>query len=259
MPREFVCYCSIAVPCIWYIDFLPPRTLFGASCRCSFSKQTVFSVCQQYTQQSLCYFFPWPTCLCLCFWLLLLLMLLMLLMLLLFLLLLLVLVLVLLLFLLLLFVVVVGVGVVVVVGVGVGVGVVVVVCCLVLLLLFLFLFLLLLFVVGVGVVVVLVVFSFFQSEPLSSTFRLTYQLFWDSSRRISVLCSTHTVAIRFAPAHFRACPVPTVDNTPKCSTNFHGFLLTQLDDGWPESVEEQGLLLFVLRHYITRQYIKDVV
>ena len=30
------------------------------------------------------------------------------------------------------------------------------------------------------------------------------------------------------------------------------------DDGWPESVEEQGLLLLVLRHYITRQYIKDV-
>ena len=32
----------------------------------------------------------------------------------------------------------------------------------------------------------------------------------------------------------------------------------KLDDGWPESVEEQGLLLLVLRHYITRQYIKDV-
>ena len=31
----------------------------------------------------------------------------------------------------------------------------------------------------------------------------------------------------------------------------------ELDDGWPESVEEQGLLLLVLRHYITRQYIKD--
>ena len=177
---------------------------------------------------------------------------------------------------------------VVVVGVGVGVVVVVLVlvlvvviccccwcwgcrcrwgwcwccCCCLVLVLLLFLFLLLLFVVVVGVgvvVVVLVVFSFFQSEPLSSTFRLAYQLVWDSSRRISVLCSTHTVAIRFAPAHFRACPVPTVDNTSKCSTNFHGFLLTQLDDGWPESVEEQGLLLFVLRHYITRQYIKDVV
>ena len=28
----------------------------------------------------------------------------------------------------------------------------------------------------------------------------------------------------------------------------------QLDDGWPESVKKQGLLLLVLRHYITRQY-----
>ena len=27
----------------------------------------------------------------------------------------------------------------------------------------------------------------------------------------------------------------------------------------PESVEEQGLLLLVLRHYSTRQYIKDVL
>ena len=32
-----------------------------------------------------------------------------------------------------------------------------------------------------------------------------------------------------------------------------------LDDGWPESVEEQGLLLLVLRQYITRQYIKDLL
>ena len=32
-----------------------------------------------------------------------------------------------------------------------------------------------------------------------------------------------------------------------------------LDDGWPESVEEQSLLLLVWRHYITRQYIKDVL
>ena len=32
-----------------------------------------------------------------------------------------------------------------------------------------------------------------------------------------------------------------------------------LDDGWPESVEEQGLLLLVWRHYITKQYIKDVL
>ena len=32
-----LCYCSIAtVACIWYIDFLPPPTLFGVSCRCNF-------------------------------------------------------------------------------------------------------------------------------------------------------------------------------------------------------------------------------
>ena len=35
--------------------------------------------------------------------------------------------------------------------------------------------------------------------------------------------------------------------------------LQQLDDGWPESAEQQGLLLLVLRYYITRQYIKDVL
>ena len=35
--------------------------------------------------------------------------------------------------------------------------------------------------------------------------------------------------------------------------------LEKLDDGCPESVEEQGLLLLVWRHYITRQYIKDVL
>ena len=32
-----------------------------------------------------------------------------------------------------------------------------------------------------------------------------------------------------------------------------------LDDGWPESVEEQGLLLLVWRHHITKEYIKDVL
>ena len=35
MPN-LICYCSMpTVPCIWYIDFLPP-TLFGVSCRCVF-------------------------------------------------------------------------------------------------------------------------------------------------------------------------------------------------------------------------------
>ena len=33
----------------------------------------------------------------------------------------------------------------------------------------------------------------------------------------------------------------------------------KLDDGWPESVEEQGLLLLVWRHHMTGQYIKDVL
>jgi hypothetical protein len=33
----------------------------------------------------------------------------------------------------------------------------------------------------------------------------------------------------------------------------------QLDDGWPESVEEQGLLWLVWRHHMRKQYIKDVL
>ena len=37
------------------------------------------------------------------------------------------------------------------------------------------------------------------------------------------------------------------------------FGCIKLDDGWPESVEEQGLLLLVWRHHITKQYIKDVL
>jgi len=36
------------------------------------------------------------------------------------------------------------------------------------------------------------------------------------------------------------------------------MVFLKLDDGWPESVEEQGLLLLVWRHHITKQYIKDV-
>ena len=34
--------------------------------------------------------------------------------------------------------------------------------------------------------------------------------------------------------------------------------MSELDDGWPESVEEQSLLLLVWKHYIRRQYIEDV-
>ena len=32
-----------------------------------------------------------------------------------------------------------------------------------------------------------------------------------------------------------------------------------LDNGWPERVEEQGLLLLVWRHHVTKQYVKDVL
>ena len=32
----------------------------------------------------------------------------------------------------------------------------------------------------------------------------------------------------------------------------------KLDDGWPESIEEQSLLLLVWKDYIRRQYVKDV-
>ena len=45
--------------------------------------------------------------------------------------------------------------------------------------------------------------------------------------------------------------------TPRAQTKPQPF--QQLDDGWPESVEEQSLLLLVWKHYITRQYIKDVL
>ena len=41
--------------------------------------------------------------------------------------------------------------------------------------------------------------------------------------------------------------------------NHQPVFILLLDDGWPESVEEQGLLLLVLRHYITRQHIKYVL
>jgi hypothetical protein len=37
------------------------------------------------------------------------------------------------------------------------------------------------------------------------------------------------------------------------------FSAKKLDDGWPESVEEQGLLLLIWRHHITKKYIKDVL
>jgi hypothetical protein len=51
--------------------------------------------------------------------------------------------------------------------------------------------------------------------------------------------------------------------TTKASTSTPGCLpptpIKQLDADRPESVEEQGLLLLVWRHHITKQYLKDVL
>ena len=43
------------------------------------------------------------------------------------------------------------------------------------------------------------------------------------------------------------------------ATETNGDVSEKLDDGWPESVEEQGLLLLVWTHHITKQYNDDVL
>ena len=48
-------------------------------------------------------------------------------------------------------------------------------------------------------------------------------------------------------------------NTIKGENTPISYSVQELDDGWHESVEEQGLLLLVWRHHITKQYIKDVL
>ena len=60
----------------------------------------------------------------------------------------------------------------------------------------------------------------------------------------------------------RCGPLLAVEMSKKCTplwreAHFENKML--LDDGWPESVEEQGLLLLVWRHHIAKQYIKDVL
>ena len=60
----------------------------------------------------------------------------------------------------------------------------------------------------------------------------------------------------------RRGPLLAVEMSKKCTplwreAHFENKML--LDDGWPESVEEQGLLLLVWRHHIAKQYIKDVL
>ena len=57
---------------------------------------------------------------------------------------------------------------------------------------------------------------------------------------------------------FRArFPYKTGNST--CENTSFMRIFCQLDDGWPESVEEQSLLLLVRRHFFTRQYFKDVI
>ena len=68
----------------------------------------------------------------------------------------------------------------------------------------------------------------------------------------------------FGFARFRLCPQRercrlsiSKRHAPQNSSSSSTQL--QLDDGWPESVEEQGLLLLVWRQHITEQYIQDVL
>ena len=43
-----------------------------------------------------------------------------------------------------------------------------------------------------------------------------------------------------------------LSSQPWARLNLADMVPNKLDDGWPESVEEQSLLLLVWRHYITR-------
>ena len=63
---------------------------------------------------------------------------------------------------------------------------------------------------------------------------------------------------RLSPAHFclasstHFSPHPLeAASIPICA--LAGLALVRLDDGWPESVKEQGFLLLVWRHHITKQ------
>jgi len=46
------------------------------------------------------------------------------------------------------------------------------------------------------------------------------------------------------------------ENDDTRNTNSCGVDMKKLDDGWPESVEEQGLLLLVWRHHIRNNILK---
>ena len=69
---------------------------------------------------------------------------------------------------------------------------------------------------------------------------------------------THTPR---CPGAFPEDAKPVTDQIDQSASKLQLWLppKKKLNDGWPESVEKQGLLLLVLRHYITRQYVKDIL
>ena len=79
---------------------------------------------------------------------------------------------------------------------------------------------------------------------------------------------SHGAADGAEAAKDNACGAERMESAPRAETPAPGkrewhllkpIVTSKLDDGWPESVEEQSLLLLVWRHYIARQYIKDVL
>ena len=75
----------------------------------------------------------------------------------------------------------------------------------------------------------------------------------ESSKSGKSLELWHTVLVERSSSHERDCPQHSKYKGDKTASF---CLKKKLDDGWPESVEEQSLLLLVLRHNITRQKIK---
>ena len=61
------------------------------------------------------------------------------------------------------------------------------------------------------------------------------------TRRSEETCFLNRVEFSFVQTTFPSC---------------HQIRMEQLDDGWPESVEEQGLLLLVWRHHIRNNILK---
>ena len=81
----------------------------------------------------------------------------------------------------------------------------------------------------------------------------------DSGRFRVDLCCVYNVLVELE--HLNVT-IYNIHKTNTCNIHSHLYIYVYihiLDDAWPESVEEQSLLLLVWRHYIARQYIKDVL